>query len=98
MEIRGEVLINKTNFAKYNQQMIEQGFAPLANARNAASGTLRIKDPEEVRKRNLEIFVYNISFYTKTQKSSSKSRYLTNALGFARNALEPWLSQPEKEK
>ena len=36
VEIRGEVLINKTNFTKYNQQMIEQGFAPLANARNAA--------------------------------------------------------------
>ena len=64
VEIRGEVLINKSNFAKYNQQMIEQGFAPLANARNAAAGTLRIKDPEEVRKRNLEVFVYNISFYT----------------------------------
>jgi DNA ligase (NAD+) len=75
VEIRGEVLINKTNFAKYNQQMIEQGFAPLANPRNAASGTLRIKDPEEVRKRNLEIFVYNISFYT-TKKSSNKSDVL----------------------
>jgi DNA ligase (NAD+) len=75
VEIRGEVLINKTNFAKYNQQMIEQGFAPLANARNAASGTLRIKDPEEVRKRNLEVFVYNISFYT-TKKSGIKSDVL----------------------
>lgn len=61
-EIRGEVLINKANFAKYNQQMIDQGFPPLANPRNAASGTLRIKDPGEVRKRNLEAFVYNISF------------------------------------
>jgi DNA ligase (NAD+) len=73
VEIRGEVLINKTNFAKYNQQMIEQGLAPLANPRNAASGTLRIKDPEEVRKRNLEIFVYNISFYTKTKKAIPKA-------------------------
>src|SRR5258707_5196543 len=34
VEMRGEVLINKTNFAKYNQQLIEQGFAPLANPRN----------------------------------------------------------------
>jgi len=81
VEIRGEVLINKTNFTKYNQQMIEQGFAPLANARNAASGTLRIKDPEEVRKRNLEVFVYNISFYTKTKKSSSKSDILQTHSG-----------------
>ena len=64
VEIRGEVLINKNNFAKYNQQLVEQGLPPLANPRNAASGTLRIKDPAEVSKRNLEAFVYNISYYT----------------------------------
>lgn len=64
IEIRGEVLINKNNFAKYNQQLIEQGLPPLANPRNAASGTLRIKDPTEVSKRNLEAFVYHISYYT----------------------------------
>src|SRR5690606_40792808 len=63
-EVRGEVLINKSNFAKYNQQMVDQGLAPLANPRNAASGTLRIKDPKEVSKRNLEAFVYNLSFTT----------------------------------
>ncbi len=83
VEIRGEVLINKTNFAKYNQQMIEQGFAPLANARNAAAGTLRIKDPEEVRKRNLEVFVYNISFY-----SIKRSRKLSDALQTHAGSLE----------
>ena len=63
VEIRGEVLINKTNFAKYNQQLVEQGFAPLANPRNAAAGTLRIKDPAEVNRRNLEAFVYHVSYY-----------------------------------
>jgi len=64
IEIRGEVLINKNNFKKYNDQLMEQGMAPLANPRNAASGTLRIKDPSEVKKRNLEAFVYSISDYT----------------------------------
>ncbi len=63
-EIRGEVLINKKNFSKYNEQLTEQGLAPLANPRNAASGTLRIKDPAEVMKRNLEAFVYHVSFFT----------------------------------
>ncbi|TAL48565.1 MAG: DNA ligase (NAD(+)) LigA, partial [Chitinophagaceae bacterium] len=29
VEIRGEVLINKKNFAKYNEQLMEQGLAPL---------------------------------------------------------------------
>src|SRR5436190_3044561 len=64
VEIRGEVLINKTNFKKYNEQLVEQGYAPLANPRNAASGTLRIKDSAEAGRRNLEAFVYHISYYT----------------------------------
>ena len=97
VEMRGEVLINKTNFAKYNQQMIEQGFAPLANARNAASGTLRIKDPEEVRKRNLEVFVYNISFYTKTKKGSSKSDVLQTHSGSLEMLWNLGFRSPKKE-
>ena len=54
VEIRGEVLINKNNFKKYNEQFIEQGLAPLANPRNAAAGTFRIKDPVEVAKEILK--------------------------------------------
>jgi DNA ligase (NAD+) len=95
-EIRGEVLINKKNFARYNEQMMEQGFAPLANPRNAASGTLRIKDPSEVGKRNLEAFVYHISHYILSSKttpevlrSHAASLDLLWELGFR---------SPEKEK
>jgi len=64
VEIRGEVLINKNNFKAFNDGLTEQGLAPLANPRNAASGTLRIKDPVEVRRRKLEAFVYHLSYYT----------------------------------
>lgn len=64
IEIRGEVLINKTNFKQYNEELIAQGYAPLANPRNAAAGTLRIKNPAEVRQRKLETFVYHVSDYT----------------------------------
>ncbi|HEU4471199.1 MAG TPA: NAD-dependent DNA ligase LigA [Flavisolibacter sp.] len=64
VEVRGEVLINKNNFKKFNEQLAEQGQAPLANPRNAASGTLRIKDPLEVGRRKLEAFVYQVSYYT----------------------------------
>lgn len=62
IEIRGEVLINKSSFKKYNEQLAEQGLAPLANPRNAASGSLRMKDPKEVAKRNLEAFLYHVSY------------------------------------
>ncbi|WP_346237887.1 NAD-dependent DNA ligase LigA [Niabella insulamsoli] len=64
VEIRGEVLMNKNNFKKYNDSIVEKGLAPLANPRNAAAGALRIKDASEVKRRNLEAFVYHISDFT----------------------------------
>jgi DNA ligase (NAD+) len=67
IEIRGEVLINKENFSKYNQHLAEQQLAPLANPRNAAAGSLRIKDPAEVGRRRLEVFLYHISYYASTE-------------------------------
>ena len=64
IEIRGEVLMNKNNFKKYNDQLAEQSLPPLANPRNAAAGSLRIKDPKEVNRRNLEAFLYHVSYFT----------------------------------
>jgi DNA ligase (NAD+) len=62
IEIRGEVMMNKANFRKFNDNMVAQSLPPLANPRNAASGALRIKDPKEVAKRTLEAFLYHISY------------------------------------
>ena len=70
-EIRGEVLMNKENFSRYNQSLTAQGLAPLANPRNAASGTLRLKDPPEVAKRNLEVFVYHLSYFSLQKEEQS---------------------------
>jgi DNA ligase (NAD+) len=64
VEIRGEVLMNKENFKKFNSQLAEQQLPPLANPRNAASGSLHMKDPAEVSRRNLEAFLYHISYYS----------------------------------
>ena len=63
IEIRGEVVIHKSVFAAYNEQRIADGLSPLANPRNAASGTLRILDPREVAKRKLSAILYHISYY-----------------------------------
>ena len=64
IEIRGEVVIHKEVFAAFNEQRTKEGLSPLANPRNAASGTLRILDPEEVRKRKLSAILYSISHFT----------------------------------
>jgi DNA ligase (NAD+) len=87
VEIRGEVLINKENFRKYNEQLAEQNLPPLANPRNAASGSLRMKDAKLVGKRNLEAFIYHIAYiqYNDNKKeipSHSKSLEMLWNLGF----------------
>ena len=97
VEIRGEVLINKNNFSKYNEQLIEQGFVPLANPRNAASGTLRIKDPNEVAKRNLEAFVYHVSYFA-LQKGKKLPNELTTHSGSLTLLWELGFRSPQNEK
>ena len=64
MEIRGEVIMSKKSFDDFNQKLIAKQLPPLANPRNAAAGSLRMKDPKEVADRNLDAFIYHISFYT----------------------------------
>lgn len=97
VEIRGEVLMNKNNFAKYNVQLIEKGFSPLANPRNAAAGTLRIKDPKEVAKRNLEAFVYHISYYSLIKGKKIPVELTTHA-GSLSLLWNLGFRSPEKEK
>ena len=97
VEIRGEVLINKTNFKKYNDQLMEQGLPPLANPRNASAGTLRIKDSSEVGKRNLEAFVYHISYYTalRGKKAAKELHHHSTSIGLL---WELGFRSPDREK
>lgn len=81
IEIRGEVLMNKGNFKKYNDQLAEQGIPPLANPRNAAAGSLRIKDPKEVSRRNLEAFLYHVSYFTTGEGWQMVDGHLTGPEG-----------------
>jgi len=62
IEIRGEVIMSKDAFAAFNEKLKLKQQAPLANPRNAAAGSLRMKDPKEVAERNLDAFIYHISY------------------------------------
>ena len=97
VEIRGEVLINKSNFAKYNGQLIEQGYAPLANPRNAAAGTLRIKDSAEAAKRNLEAFVYHVSYFSLAAGKKTPVELTTHS-GSLAMLWDLGFRSPQKEK
>jgi len=64
-EIRGEVMLTKKAFEKINLEREDIGEVPLANPRNAASGTLKMQDSSVVAKRNLTCFLYFV--YTQNQ-------------------------------
>ncbi|WP_406616177.1 NAD-dependent DNA ligase LigA [Mycoplasmopsis hyopharyngis] len=60
LEIRGEVFFKKNDFIKINNDLEKNNLNKFANARNAASGTLRQLDSKVVEKRNLSAFFYEI--------------------------------------
>ena len=60
--IRGEVIMPKSVFKKLNEEREKQGLPLFANPRNAAAGTLRLKNPAEVAKRGLDCYVYQILY------------------------------------
>lgn len=57
-EIRGEVMMTHTAFARLNKVRTEQGETPFANPRNAASGSLKMQDSSLVAQRRLDCFLY----------------------------------------
>ncbi|ATZ17766.1 NAD-dependent DNA ligase LigA [Mesoplasma melaleucae] len=58
IEIRGEVFLSKTEFAKINEERLINGEQLFANPRNAAAGTLRQLDSKIVASRNLDAYLY----------------------------------------
>ncbi|MFT6108025.1 MAG: DNA ligase (NAD+) [Planctomycetota bacterium] len=60
LEVRGEVLIARDRFDRFNEWRAERGQPILANPRNATAGALRRSDPAEVQKYPLEFHPYSI--------------------------------------
>ncbi|MDP1802464.1 MAG: NAD-dependent DNA ligase LigA [Bacteroidota bacterium] len=57
-EIRGEIFLPRHVFDQINKEREEIGEPPLANPRNAASGTMKMQDSAVVAGRKLDCFVY----------------------------------------
>ena len=57
-EIRGEIFMPRFVFDEINKERDEIGEQPLANPRNAASGTMKMQDSAVVAGRKLDCFVY----------------------------------------
>lgn len=57
-EIRGEIFLSKHVFESINKEREQIGEVPLANPRNAASGTMKMQDSKVVAARKLDCFLY----------------------------------------
>ena len=57
-EVRGEVFLPKDVFLQLNKEREDIGEERYANARNTASGTVKMQDSSEVARRKLDCFVY----------------------------------------
>lgn len=61
LEVRGEVLMPKGGFEKYNKIAEEKGERKFANPRNAAAGSLRQLDPKMTAARPLAFYAYGVA-------------------------------------
>ena len=88
IDIRGEVFINNIDFEKLKNKF--------ANPRNAASGSLRQKDPNETKKIPLNFIAYTFG-YSKNLNVTTQSEFLKKlkSWGFKTNKLNKVISGVE---
>jgi DNA ligase (NAD+) len=60
LEARGEVYMPYAAFDALNERQLEEGKQVFANARNAAAGSVRMKDPAVTARRKLGIWIYQL--------------------------------------
>lgn len=90
LEVRGEILMNKADFAAMNERQAAAGQKVFANPRNAAAGTIRQLDPRIAAGRPLRFFCYGAvidrDLSQKLQTQSAMMRWL-GKLGFPVSSL-----------
>jgi DNA ligase (NAD+) len=60
VEVRGEVYMSLSDFAKLNERRAEAGLSTFMNPRNSAAGTIRQLDPKLAADRPLRLWSYGI--------------------------------------
>jgi len=60
LAVRGEVLMYVSDFADFNQKLVESGAEPYASPRNSAAGAIRQLDSRMTAKRKLDVLVYDV--------------------------------------
>ena len=81
-EVRGEVIIPKTEFERINKQRASEGQPLFANPRNAGAGTIRQLDPSVAASRKLEFVAYGIEMDLPGLDSHADEHNMAVELGF----------------
>lgn len=58
--VRGEVFMTREAFTQVNERRLAEGEEPFKNARNTASGSLKLLDPREVARRPMQVTLYEM--------------------------------------
>lgn len=84
-EVRGEIYMGKKDFETMNKRQSDAGEKTFVNARNTASGTLKLQDPKIVAQRKLQMFTYFLRTDDIALTSHSSNLALLKKLGFVVN-------------
>lgn len=98
MEVRGEVYMPIRVFDALNVHLVASGADPMANPRNAASGTLKLRNPAEVAARKLAFVAYNVPHELDGVVSHSGVIEYLEILGFQTPNKLPPLDQSQEPR
>jgi DNA ligase (NAD+) len=60
IEIRGELVIHRSHMLKLNEALVAAGGKPYVSTRNLVAGTVKLKDLEEVKKREMRFMPWEV--------------------------------------
>ena len=75
LEVRGEVVMPISSFEKLNKIAKKEGTKVFSNPRNAASGSLRMKDNRITKERNLKFFAYDLANFEEFRIKEKQNSY-----------------------
>ena len=75
LEVRGEVVLPLSSFEALNAKAKQNGTKVFSNPRNAASGSLRMKDNSITKQRNLKFFPFDLANFDEYTDEINNKKY-----------------------